>query len=492
MLGVLRRHPVVVAAVLVFLARLPALTRPLRADEAGFLLVARSWDPQADSMFGPYWVDRPPLLIAAFKAVDLTGGEVALRLLGAVVAAVVVVLAAYVARLATGLRAAPWAAVIAAALLANPMIDVVAVKGELLALPLLLGSMLLTLSAVRRGSMWAAFAAGLVGATALGIKQNLASALVFAAVLLVVSALTGRLPAREMLRLAAAGVLGVAVPVLATVGWALAAGVRLSTLWYAVYGFRSDAARVIADGASDAPQRRALILLAIAIGCGLLPVIAGLFIHLRRLWPDDPPLVAATVAVVAFDVVALVAGGSYWQDYLLPLVPSAVLCVALVAGRPDRAGRIMRGVVVASVVSAVLAMVFWLVWNVTGQQEFDEVHTGQAIADAAEPGDTLVVFGGRADLQDTSGLSSPYPYLWSLPMRTRDPEYADLATLLGGPHAPTWLVEWVDFDAWSDAGVAELESVVDAHYVEHGTGCNGGTIYLLKGVERPPVTPDCP
>jgi hypothetical protein len=75
----LRRHPVAIAAVLAVLARLPALTRPVRADEAGFLLVARAWDPRPDSMFGPYWVDRPPLLIAVFKGVDLAGGETRAR-----------------------------------------------------------------------------------------------------------------------------------------------------------------------------------------------------------------------------------------------------------------------------------------------------------------------------------------------------------------------------------------------------------------------------
>ena len=74
-------------------------------------------------------------------------------------------------------------------------------------------------------------------------------------------------------------------------------------------------------------------------------------------------------------------------------------------------------------------------------------------------------------------------------MRTRDPEYADLRELLAGPDAPTWLVEWVDFDAWSDAGVPELEQVVEERYVEHGTTCNGQPVYLLRGVERPDVQP---
>ena len=51
------------AAAAAFLARFPSLLWPLRPDEAGFLLVARAWHPEADSVYGHYWVDRPPPVI---------------------------------------------------------------------------------------------------------------------------------------------------------------------------------------------------------------------------------------------------------------------------------------------------------------------------------------------------------------------------------------------------------------------------------------------
>ncbi|QWF23447.1 glycosyltransferase family 39 protein [Nocardioides sp. LMS-CY] len=486
-----RRHPVAIAVAVAVLARLPALTRPVRADEAGFLLVAGAWDPRPDSLFGPYWVDRPPALIAVFDAVDALGGVTTLRLLGALVAGLSVLLAAAIAGTVSGPRATVWTAMLTAALLSNPMIDVVAVKGELLALPCVLGSMLLTLLAVRRRSWPAAFVAGAAGALAVGLKQNLVTGLLFAGVLLLVTWRTGRLEGRSTAVLAGAGVLGAAVPVLATVAWAELAGVRLGTLWDTVYGFRAAAARVIADGTTDAPERRAWILLAIALATGLLAVLAGPIANARELWRDDPPVVAATIAVVVADLLSLAAGGSFWQDYLIPLVPGAALCTALLAGRAGRSGRTMRGLVVFATLSAAVGMVSWLAWNLTGQQEFDEVRTGEAIAASAEPGDTLMVFGGRADLQHASGMASPYPYLWSLPMRTKDPGYADLAALLAGPRAPTWLVEWVALDAWSDRGVDELAEVISDEYVEAGTACNGHPVYLLRGVDRPLVTPSC-
>ena len=136
-------------------------------------------------------------------------------------------------------------------------------------------------------------------------------------------------------------------------------------------------------------------------------------------------------------------------------------------------------------------MAFWLVWNATGQQEFDEVHTGEAIAAAAEPGDTLVVFGGRADLQRASGLRSPYPYLWSLPMRTRDPGYDDLRDLLAGPDAPD-LAGGVGRPRRlvATAGVAETASRSSTSGTSStGTTCNGQPVYLLRRAVRPDLSP---
>ena len=109
----------------------------------------------------------------------------------------------------------------------------------------------------------------------------------------------------------------------------------------------------------------------------------------------------------------------------------------------------------------------------------------------AHTGDTLTVFGGRADVQLSSGLRSPYRYLWSLPMRTLDPDYADLAALLAGPRAPTWVVERVPFTAWQPESGASLRTAVTGPYVEHGTGCGGAPAWLRRGVERPALAPRC-
>jgi 4-amino-4-deoxy-L-arabinose transferase-like glycosyltransferase len=486
------RWTIPLAAAAAFLLRLPGLTRPIRADEAGFVLVARTWDPRADSLYGPYFVDRPPPLIALFKLSDALGGPLFIRFLGALACAMLVVTAAGVARRVADESAARWTAVAMAAFTTNALIDAVAVKGELLALPLLMGSLWLSLVAVAERSSRAALGAGLLAGLALGLKQNLVGGLVFAAALFVGSWAFGRLRGRETVRLGVATLVGVGVPALATMTWAVASGVRLSTLWYAVYGFRADAAEALAAGSPEAPTVRAALLLLIAFGVGMALVIGGFLVHIRAEWEDDAPLTGATAALLAVDLVGLVLGGSFWRDYLFPLLPATAVCAAMLARRASARGVAMRAVIATAAVSSAACLVGWTAYNVLGLQEFDEVDTGEALHDEARPGDTLVVFGGRADLQLTSGMASPYRHLWSLPMRTLDPELTELQQVISGPEPPTWLVEWVPFDSWSEDAGAELEALVEERYVAHGSGCGDDRkIWLLRGADRDVPRPVC-
>ena len=485
------RWTVPAAAAAAFLLRLPGLTRPIRADEAGFVLVARAWDPGADSVYGPYFVDRPPPLVALFKLSDAVAGPLFIRVLGALACALLVLTAAGVARRIADERAARWTAVAMAAFTTNVLIDAVAVKGELLALPLLMGSLWLALVAVSDHSTRAALGAGLLAGLALGFKQNLVGGLVFAAALFLASWAAGRLRGGELARLSAAALTGAAIPVLATVAWAVGSGVRLSTLWYAVYGFRADAAEVLAAGSPEAPTVRAVLLLLIAFGVGMALVIGGFVVHIRGEWEDDAPLTFATATLLAVDLLGLVLGGSFWRDYLFPLLPATALCAALLARRASVRGTAMRAIIAAAAVSSAACLVAWAAYNALGLQEFDEVDTGTALEEVAADGDTLVVFGGRADLQLTSQMSSPYRQLWSLPMRTLDPDLTELQSVVSGPDRPTWIVEWVPFDTWTEQGGAELEALVAEGYVEHGSGCGDRTIWLLAGVDRDVPEPQC-
>ncbi len=70
-----------------------------------------------------------------------------------------------------------------------------------------------------------------------------------------------------------------------------------------------------------------------------------------------------------------------------------------------------------------------------GRARVEQVIDLVGLADAA---DQRVSDFGEAQVNLAAGLPSPYAYLWSLPIKTRDPHLADLYAVLAGPAAPTW------------------------------------------------------
>ena len=165
-------------------------------------MVARAWEPEPDSLYGRYWVDRPPPIIWLVQATDRIGGPYAHRLLGALACSLLVLAAAAAARevavragvldAAAVRRLAGWVAVATAALVCNAEIDPVGAKGELFGIPLVMASCWLALRAVRRVSAGDAFLAGLLAMLAVGMKQSIVGGLVFGTVLL-----AGSLVARQ-------------------------------------------------------------------------------------------------------------------------------------------------------------------------------------------------------------------------------------------------------------------------------------------------------
>jgi hypothetical protein len=81
------KHQRPTASLALFIVGVIAVMVPLRLlflgeaagrDEAGFLLVGRGWS-DGSSLYGDYWVDRPPLLI---WIMELAGSVTTLRLIG--------------------------------------------------------------------------------------------------------------------------------------------------------------------------------------------------------------------------------------------------------------------------------------------------------------------------------------------------------------------------------------------------------------------------
>ena len=178
-----------------------------------------------------------------------------------------------------------------------------------------------------------------------------------------------------------------------------------------------------------------------------------------------------------FDVASIALGGSYWNHYLVQLVvPVAVLSGLLVASRQPAA----RTVLVAVALAAVTAVGVY----VTGSHTTAGTSVGEAVGDVAAPQDTIVTTWGHADVTRASGLSSPYPYLWSLPARTLDPNLVDLRALLAGPRAPTWFVRGAASAPGTSTATAPSPPGCWPRTTTRWPRSSGHTIYLHRGVER--------
>jgi hypothetical protein len=486
---------VVAVAVATVGGRLILAGRPATPDEGGFLAVASQWHVGGSSLYGSYWVDRPPLLIGIFRLADLLGGLVALRVIGALLAAATVVLLADTARRAFGAPAGLWAAVVAAALLVSPLAGSEAVNGELLALPFLaLGFRLAVeavLSADPLAARGAALGTGAAAVLALLVKQNMGDVVVFAAICWLVAwrsghvtgHVTGRRCADLFALAAVGGGLGYAVVML----WAMAHGTSPLGVYEATYPFRVHAGRVLLASAGDRTGIRLDRIGRSAVLCGMVPLLVGFAgLALRRGRPA--PVVWATGGAAAFAAVSILSGGSYWLHYLVQGIPVVALATGALTSVRRLASRVTTRVLVTATVLSAAASLSAVALH---PQPAPGAVVAHSLARAAEPGDTILSAFGDGDIVDETGMSSPYPYLWSLPSRTLDPDLALLRGVLAGPEAPTWVV----VRGRHTAGLLDRRGVlalIDARYRPVGTVCTR-SIYLLQGVTRPPLGPhgDC-
>jgi hypothetical protein len=143
------------------------------------------------------------------------------------------------------------------------------------------------------------------------------------------------------------------------------------------------------------------------------------------------------VAVLAWELVAVALGGSYWLHYLIGTVPGLVLAaVAVAAHRPART----RWVEMALTWSVLVGLAATVGIAVHERGVPTDVAVADYLRDHAQPGDTAVVGFGNPAILENAHLGSPYPELWSLPVRVRDPALTELTQILTGRDRPTWVV----------------------------------------------------
>lgn len=479
----------VACALLALALRAPFLAGDLESDEAGLLLVVRSWDPGPGRLYGGYWVDRPPLLLGWFALADLLPGTSGVRALAAATAVGQVAAAVWAGHRLAGSAGAWSAGLVTGALGSAYVLGGHLANGMVQGTTLVLASCAVVVHATTGGDRATArrgllVVAGALGAGAVLVKQNLVGGLVLACVVVAARGLAGATSRRRALGDVGAVVGGAGLVLLGLLAWLAVADVRPEDLWYAVVEFRWDAAREVAQVPSDAPLERRTAVGWAAVVTGLVGVVALFLAAARGLLRDDPavrPYVAGLLALLAVALVGIMGGRSWWSHYLLQLVPAAALGTALVARRRPSWWR-PTAVVVAWVVLA--GLVGAGTGAVREQGPSRQAALGHDLAAVAEPGDTVVVAYGTAEVVLHSGLSSDHEHLWSLPLRVLDPGAEELRSHLAGDGAPTWLVQAGPFDVWDLDPHGHLAATVEERYRVVASPC-GFRVHLLEGVVRP-------
>ena len=83
---------------------------------------------------------------------------------------------------------------------------------------------------------------------------------------------------------------------------------------------------------------------------------------------------------------------------------------------------------------------------------------------------------------NAAGLPSPYPYLWSLPARVRDPDLVEAQALLRSDRRPTWLVLGPETPTWGRS--VGLGALVHQYYAPVVVR-DDLTLYLRRDADRP-------
>jgi hypothetical protein len=305
---------------------------------------------------------------------------------------------------------------------------------------------------------------------------------VFAVAAVLVALRQRTLDARAGGRLVASAGLGGLASLGVVLGAAALRGTSPGGVFFAMYPFRVEAGRVLAQTGVDGKVAR-LSHLGEAALASLAPVVLVTVLvlvltpsrrHARH--PGVAWVAAGVLAMASYATVSILAGGSYWTHYLIELVVPSALGAGLVSRVAVR--RVRRLVLGAPVAAAAVAWVVGLGVSVDAPGQA----AGEAISGVAHRDDTIVTLLGSPDTVAASRLDSPARYLWSLPTRTLDPDLAGLATLLSGPDAPAWVVVRGS-DTTAFLHQHALGSVIDGRYRPDGTIC-GRLIFLRDDLVR--------
>jgi hypothetical protein len=243
---------------------------------------------------------------------------------------------------------------------------------------------------------------------------------------------------------------------------------------YALLGFRIDALDALTG--TDPPLGERLgRLIAPALGSALvvvLPAAVAGVVALRR----DAVLAWTAAAWLATGGAAVLAGGSYWAHYLIQLVPACSVLAAVALERAAPWRRAAFGAAVLLIVAVVNGHGAVRVRERPPQAL--ELAAAAFVRDHARPGDTQYVLYARANVLYYVDLPTPYPYAWSLMLRTIPGATERLHDVLATRRRPTWVLQWQRFDAWGLDPYGRTRTLVSTHYRRVGPSLCGRSVHV--------------
>jgi hypothetical protein len=281
----------------------------------------------------------------------------------------------------------------------------------------------------------------------------------------------------------------VAVVYLSVDLWERLTSVPDGAMSYAMLRFRLDGLTALAASPGGLTGRLTERMVVPFVASGLVLVLIWAWPGLRGL-RDRSVLAWALAGWGLGGLAGVLAGGSYWSHYLIELVPFAVTCGALGLARASA----LRARCTAAVLGglAVGGLALGPALSTDAAAEGRAATVGTFVRHAARRSDTVYVRYAQANVLYYSALRTPYPYAWSLMLRTVPSAQPRLRALLHSRARPTWVVAWEHDTAYGldrDGATARL---LARHYRPVATVC-GHDILLADGVTRrlPPIPGDC-
>ena len=413
------------------LARAPFVGAGMSPDEGGYAYVAREWARGA-RLYADVWIDRPQGLISVYRSVIAVADHPwGFRLTALLVGVCVTLLVGAIGWLLRGPATGVAAAAIYAIVGAGPPVEGFTLNGELAAsLPAAAAVAAILVRWRRGGRRWLAVA-GVLGGSAMLMKQGGFDGLLAAAALVCAVGPSWRERARSVGTIAA----GAAVPLAVAAIHALSVG--FGSYWDDVVAFRAssefhDGSRSYFFNASWHNAQHDVLALAVVAAIGLAAVA----------WKRTERVVVCTwlaAALVAFNV-----GGLFWAHYYVQLLPPLALLAGI--GATAFRSRAIAVVLVCAAVAPVAVMMAGIAAKADGYRvRYEKTYwldrqVAAFLRAHSSPRDSIYALDSRADLYYLADRGTRYPYIWHhSPVLTPNGR-ARLRRYLAGPERPRFVV----------------------------------------------------